>query len=236
VRYFLKISFLVLLSACTPQPEHHPATAFYFWRSAYILNEAEHRALSSNNCHTNFIKYFDIVREGNTTKPVAILKLAPSGMRVVPVIFIENKVFANMTFEDADALFVNTCHLIDTINRTHNIRFHQIQIDCDWTESTKDLYFYFLKRFANAGVPLSATIRLHQIKYKERTGIPPVHKGVLMYYNMGTIAAESANSIYDEGIAKKYTSYLKDYPLTLDLPCQYSPGEFKFAINRWWDF
>jgi hypothetical protein len=126
-------------------------------------------------------------------------------------------VFAGMTTEQVNDLFLKTLHLIDTISRTHHLSLKEVQVDCDWTESTKETYFNFLRHFVATGVPVSATIRLHQVKYKERTGIPPVKKGVLMYYNMGAIAAETTNSIYNQEIAKKYTSYLKDYPLVLDL-------------------
>ena len=37
-----------------------------------------------------------------------------------------------------------------------------------------------------------------------------------MYYNMGTIAADSLNSVYDREVAKKYLKSLKKYPLHLD--------------------
>lgn len=37
-----------------------------------------------------------------------------------------------------------------------------------------------------------------------------------MYYNMGTIATDSLNSIYNKKIAEKYLESLKKYPLHLD--------------------
>ena len=58
---------------------------------------------------------------------------------------------------------------------------------------------------------------MHQVKYKQRTGIPPVDQGVLMYYNMGEINAGTANSIYEKDIASRYNTYIKSYPLALDI-------------------
>ena len=98
----------------------------------------------------------------------------------------------------------------------------EIQIDCDWTDSTRNRFFRFtrtLGKLAHAEHSLiSATIRLHQIKYFERTGIPPVDRGVLMFYNMGKLAAASErSSIFNTEDAEKYTSRLSQYPLPMDL-------------------
>ena len=68
-----------------------------------------------------------------------------------------------------------------------------------------------------SGKKLSATVRLHQIKYFEKTKIPNVDKGVLMYYNMGKIASDTINSIYDRNIANKYIGSLKNYPLSINI-------------------
>ncbi|MGG2305049.1 hypothetical protein ACE4Z6_26875, partial [Salmonella enterica] len=93
------------------------------------------------------------------------------------------------------------------------------QIDCDWTLGTKEKYFSLLKRIKERmALPLSCTIRLHQVKYQAKTGVPPVDRGMLMYYNMGHVeGATETNSIYDPANADKYVSYVKDYPLPLDV-------------------
>jgi hypothetical protein len=96
----------------------------------------------------------------------------------------------------------------------------EIQLDCDWTESTKTAYFAFLSalKAKHAGVSLSATIRLHQIKYRERTGVPPIDRGMLMFYNMGKFSADpDARSIFDPDAAARYVGRLHDYPLALDV-------------------
>ena len=94
-------------------------------------------------------------------------------------------------------------------------------MDCDWTDGTREKYFDLLRNIksglSNEKV-LSATIRLHQVKYKEMTGLPPVDRGMLMYYNMGKITPEAShNSVFNASDAAKYIDHLSDYPLPLDV-------------------
>ncbi len=64
---------------------------------------------------------------------------------------------------------------------------------------------------------LSATIRLHQYRYPEQAGVPPVSEGTLMYYNMGDVEdVEETNSILNNKKAKAYLS-APEYPLPLDV-------------------
>ena len=68
------------------------------------------------------------------------------------------------------------------------------------------------------GIKVSATIRLHQIKYFEQTGVPPVNRGMLMFYNMGDLdKIETENSILDIEIGKSYFQNFDKYPLPLDV-------------------
>ncbi|MCC6369372.1 MAG: hypothetical protein IT236_00060, partial [Bacteroidia bacterium] len=100
--------------------------------------------------------------------------------------------------------------------------YNEVQLDCDWTEKTKDNYFLFLteirKQIENKKVLLSATIRLHQVKYKEVTGVPPVNRGMLMFYNMGDVGnPNEKNSIFNKEKANLYVNYLNAYLLPLDV-------------------
>ncbi len=100
-----------------------------------------------------------------------------------------------------------------------NYKFDEIQIDCDWSLSTRSNYFNLLEDLKEKlNKKISATIRLHQIKYYTKTGIPPVDYGVLMYYNMSKIGDfNTKNSILDNEIAKKYHYNFDVYPLKLKL-------------------
>jgi hypothetical protein len=98
----------------------------------------------------------------------------------------------------------------------------EVQIDCDWTTSTKDAYFDLLRSLKQhpflKDKTLSATIRLHQVKYSHQTGIPPVDKGLLMCYNMGNIRdPKTKNSIIEVAELSKYIKPLRSYPVMLDI-------------------
>jgi len=64
---------------------------------------------------------------------------------------------------------------------------------------------------------VTATIRLHQIKFKDKTGIPPVDQGVLMAYNIGELKNNKQNSILEANIVKQYINKNTEYPLKLKL-------------------
>jgi hypothetical protein len=91
----------------------------------------------------------------------------------------------------------------------------EIQIDCDWTAGTKDDYFTFLKELERiSGKEITCTLRLHQVKDKSQTGIPPVEKVYLMCYSTSSPLENSdKNSILDLNILKSYLSKIDEYPI-----------------------
>jgi hypothetical protein len=63
---------------------------------------------------------------------------------------------------------------------------------------------------------LSCTVRLYQYKYPDLSGVPPVDKALLMYYNMGELTSyQEKNSILNNEIGLQYLGF-GDYPLPLD--------------------
>ena len=131
--------------------------------------------------------------------------------------------------------------LVSGISTTSQIQTRTIQFDCDWTEETKDNYFGFLRQYRLlSGNVISAAIRLHQLKYSDSTGIPPVDYGVLLYYNTGNDDEGEDRSIYERSMTHRYTPSLRSYPLTLDialpifspLPPAKQPGETKDANDN----
>ncbi|WP_281322310.1 hypothetical protein [Flavobacterium aestivum] len=99
------------------------------------------------------------------------------------------------------------------------INCKEILIDCDWSEKSKKNYFYLLQRLKTSfpQYSLSATVRLWQYKYREKAGIPPVDKGLLMCYNLTSPTDHTTeNSI---GTSKEVEDYITKggYALPLDL-------------------
>lgn len=201
--------------------QERPMISFYYWKTIFKLSPLEKSTLKKNQVKKLYIRYFDIdwnLKSENAFPQSPIrFEQNPSDFSIVPVVYIKNKVFLNQDIEVLD-LAQKTNDLIQQINNKNQISCQEIQIDCDWTLASRDNYLKFINDFKNiSGKKLSATIRLHQIKYYTKTKIPNVDTGVLMYYNMGKIAPDSLNSIYDKKIANRYLASLKKYPLSINI-------------------
>lgn len=217
---FFLLSILIL-SSCREREK--PALSFYYWKTQFQLNPAEKKVLEDHQIQKLYLRYFDIDIQTATLQtypkaPITFKDSVPAGVEIIPVIYIKNKVLENSSLTELDSLAQQMLSMIQQINRKIGKNANEIQLDCDWTLSTAEKYFHFIetvkKLFPHT---LSATIRLHQIKYPEITGIPPIDKGVLMYYNIGEISAGNQNSIYEKEIAEKYVKHLKKYTLPLDI-------------------
>jgi hypothetical protein len=203
------------------QKQEQPTISFYYWKTIFRLSPKEKSTLNTNQVKRLYIRYFDIDLSPETQKayPKSPIRFeeTTSNFEIIPVVYIKNKVMLNPKLNVLD-LAKKTNSFIQQINAKNNISVQEIQIDCDWTLNSKDNYLRFIESFKKvSNKKLSATIRLHQIKYFKKTKIPNVDRGVLMYYNMGKIAPDSLNSIYDRNIANRYLSSLKNYPLPINI-------------------
>ncbi|HYV93413.1 MAG TPA: hypothetical protein VE978_16695 [Chitinophagales bacterium] len=174
-----------------------------------------------------YVKFFDVVwnASANQATPIAMIRfndLLPRQIEMVPAVYITDESLKKTAVENIPSLAENISELISKLSDHSGISFSEFQTDCDWTATTKSKYFQLIeslkKKFSEKKILFSATIRLHQIKYAEQTGIPPVDRGMLMFYNMGDLIDPSTvNSIFDSSVAAKYVSRIKDYPLPLDV-------------------
>jgi hypothetical protein len=179
--------------------------SYYHWKQNYKINEKK---------EPKYIKVLDIAYE-NKTKIHRTKFTEKPKHQIVPVIYIDNPVFKH----ENGKKFAQKIFVLLKKQANNNFTYNEIQIDCDWTDSTKNPYFSFLKEFKIlSNKKLSTTIRLHQVKYHKRTGVPPVDKGVLMYYNMSNFKdLDTKNYILDLELGKKYHYNFNTYPLELDL-------------------
>ena len=213
--------FFFICSLVSCQKKEKPIIAFYYWKTIFKLSEVEKTTLSQNKIKKIYLRYFDVALDANNNEPfpVGIIHFddTTAGFTIVPVIYIKNEVMLNKAVDVKD-LVAKITKLIKQINQKKHISIREIQIDCDWALTSKDKYLQFIDLFKKANTTLlSATIRLHQVKYFDKTKIPNVDKGVLMYYNMGKIAPDSLSSIYEKKIADKYLESLELYPLSLNV-------------------
>lgn len=217
----LSLAALVLFKINTK--EIH--TGFYFWKSEFELSEHQKKLLNETESRKLYFHFFDVDVEAGKQEatPKAIIRFTdslPSGIEVIPVIYIAQKVFNKLDDANLRLLAHRIVNMSKQISQANNLSWKEFQIDCDWTTGNQDSYFGFLNYLKNElpeGTLLSCTIRLHQVKYPEKTGVPPVDRGVLMFYNMGEIKTfDTTNSIYNYEVSEKYLDRLKAYPLELD--------------------
>ena len=215
---------LVLLGACSYE-DTPPEQALYCWKTQVQFSAEEADFVKNNRIERLYIRYCDVGLRDNAPVPIApvdIDTLSVQGKTVIPVVYLKNEIF-NSELTEGNSTYIGTLahklgDYIEQINRYYRLRVSEVQFDCDWSLSTKQAYFSMLEAFKKEfPYQLSATIRLHQVKYREETGVPPVDYGVLMYYNMGRITATGANSIYDRSTALRYLGKLRAYPLPLDI-------------------
>ncbi len=226
----------VLLFGCT-SPQREVVTAFYFWQTKVEPSALEQAWCDSLSVQKLYVRLFDVVWEGNATRPVAVHPTpadAPKhdGREWVPVVFITNESLVKTPESEIGTLANRMAEKMLTLTAGWEVR--EWQLDCDWTVSTRSKYFSLIRLLKqHLGGKWSATIRLHQVKYREETGVPPVDRGVLMYYNMGDLSEVStSNSILDLEVAARYHSRLPEYPLALDLALPLFSWGVVFRGNR----
>ncbi|MCP9761904.1 hypothetical protein [Lacihabitans soyangensis] len=214
--YFL---FLVLfLGGC--KSENRPkdlGRAVYFWKTNFELSKKEKAFLEENKIEKIYLRFFDVDMLQNEAIPKGIVSIRTKvNQEIVPTVFITNRVFERLKFEQIEDLSANVLGQINKISNAHK----EIQFDCDWTLSTKSKYFFFLEKINEKSpkdMKYSATIRLHQIKFYKKTGIPPVDEGVLMLYNTGDWRKLTLeNSLFDAQTTMNYLDNLSEYPLNLN--------------------
>lgn len=216
---------VIFLLSCTPAPKVSPA--FYHWQTDLAPTAYEADFYQKTKAQKLYAKFFDIDLQGGRPVPQAIINTADyrplPDTEIIPVVFITNRTFKNSDAAQIEDLATKTLTKIQSLFAAiPKQKLTEIQFDCDWSQSTKNAYFTFLrsieKQLPHPEMYLTATVRLHQIKYAESTGVPPVRRGTLMYYNTGNLRdPETENSILDNRTAALYLDNLSDYPKPLDL-------------------
>lgn len=216
---FLPLLVLSILLLSCSQSEH-PPVSFYYWKQQFNLSKEQNTKLQACGTKRLYVKFFDVVLDANrVATPISKIEFKQgSPMEIVPCVFVQNEVF-NAT-KNTSKLAENIAKLVLSISKKQHLKIKEMQLDCDWSARTKTTYFTFLKDLQSqlGDIQLACTIRLHQIKYQESTGIPPVKKGLLMCYNMDDIdKITTPNSIVSSKVFEQYINENSRYPLQLDL-------------------
>jgi hypothetical protein len=227
IAFFAVITILVSVQAYKYFSKQQITIGFYHWKKDLNLVDKEEEAMSSSKNTPLYLRCFDVDWDEERAfiiprSSLKITKPLSENTPVTPVVFLSNHIFEAVPDSQMTAIVeIIWLRLAQNISQIEDsgAQISGIQFDCDWTLSTKDKYFKFLEVMSNyASFDLSATIRLHQVKYAEKTGVPPVKRGMLMFYNMGDLDnPNTKNSILDLETAKLYVEHCKNYTLPLDI-------------------
>ncbi len=214
------VPLLCCLWACDQRREL--PNAIYHWKTDAVLSEKEDSLLSRAGIERIYLRYFDVdfvqVADKMEAAPVAVIREVGQTLKsldIVPVVFVTPRVLKDRAAVPAIADKISD--LIKQISQHHFAHVpEQIQLDCDWTESTRAAFFDLVEHLKR-DYEVSVTLRLHQLKYAESSGVPPVDRASLMLYNVGALSDFSENSILTADVVSQYISSGQTYPLSLDL-------------------
>ena len=233
MRIDLKCFFLILgsclltLSSC-----HHPRqinTSFYYWKTVYRQNSTETGYLRHFKVRKLYVRIMDVGLDSGESVPVPVSPVTfsnklPDSVEIVPVVFLENAMLKSLSEGQLQKLSENIARFVNSkVKQSGKSKFNELQMDCDWTASTRKSYFYLLRQLTyepeTKGKTISATLRLHQLKNRAAIGIPPVNRVMLMCYNMGNLRKYgNQNSIMELSELKKYLGDdLNAYPMAMDV-------------------
>jgi len=224
---------LVLLCLASVLPScHHPKTvntSFYYWKTVYKNNQTEQAYLHHFKVHKLYVRIMDVNMDDDGATPVPVSPITfkdklPDSIQVVPVVFIVNDVLKPMNKNRLDDLAGKVVNFVTAkVQQAGKTSFNELQIDCDWTATTRNAYFYLLNKIKQnptlKNKTISATLRLHQLKSQQKMGLPPVNRVMLMCYNMGNLRKYgNQNSILDLPEMKKYLGdNIGAYPMPVDV-------------------
>lgn len=226
-----KISILVIsiffLFGCKQKSIIHPT--FYFWRTNYKNNKVETDYLHKFKSKSLYVRIMDVdfnpdFQQDVPISPIKFSDPLPKTIGIIPVVFLVNHIFNDIDSSRIKSLASRIAVFVDAkVKQAGKTDYSELQIDCDWTKTTRDQYFNFLDQLKAQPLlknkTISVTLRLHQVKNKSTSGIPPVKKAMLMCYNMGNLRKYGEqNSILDQREMDIYLKdYLSNYPLKLDV-------------------
>lgn len=214
------LSLFIFLTACAKKSPP-PKVGFYYWKTQFSLNHAELAAIDSLKAQSLYIRIFDVDWDFNTHQAIpkgsqSNQPVFPQGIQPTPTIYITNRTFSHTN--NVDSLAQKILDYTTEILKRWPIKPQKLQLDVDWTATTKDKYFRLINYIKSNGPfdKVSATIRLHQYKYAKKTGVPPADEGILMCYNTGKIKDWATdNSIATPEDIAPYLKKTAPYPIAL---------------------
>jgi len=205
--------------------EYQVSLCYYHWKSEFDPDSSDwknHAQLGSSNLALHL---FDLDWAASQSAPELKSRLRfkqslPDAIAITPVVYITQRFLKNCPVSQRAEIATGLVEAMEKVSGMQRSRWKAVQWDCDWTESTRDAYFDLLKHLKTEipNIQHSVTLRLHQLKYLVRSGIPPADRAVLMLYNVGEFRTYDAeNSLYSRKAIAPYLRSIQRYPLPLDL-------------------
>lgn len=211
------LSMGLTLSCSKPKPMPTTMRSVYYWSTTLNMDSVKTAFMRNYDISRMYIRYFDVVADqSGRAVPNATLKFAtdvPQGIDIVPTVFVMPECLRQDRSRLASLIVKRVVQMNET-NDVYNVK--EIQIDCDWTQSTRQLYAEFMQAMMrechSRHLKLSSTIRLHQLAQTP----PLADRGVLMMYNTGDATDIRCHKpILDMHDAAPYLPRLNDYKLKL---------------------
>jgi len=160
---FIALFFCLVLLSCKHKANEYPI-GFYYWKTHVKLSSNEQVILDSLQSGPLAVRYFDLDIDAETglVRPVAPVSFdSLHGLTMTePVIFIKNRVFNQRNDSSILKWATQASEMIQQINLSNGLLPSKvIQLDCDWTTSTRDAFFFFIEKMkeANPGIEIIST-------------------------------------------------------------------------------
>ena len=228
--HYLWLAAILLLTSCNVGTRTPVQRGIYHWKTSSNPTNWEKQWMKDHEVGRLYIKLFDVDAGQKHSfpdwkmVPVATTQFKqklPDDVEIVPVVYITTDAIHALV--DVDDYYSSTstyANLIvkridDMMKENWNGTLREVQLDCDWTASTRDAYYKLckeVKKCMDKDWLLSSTIRLHQLQQAP----PPVDYGVLMVYNTGDATKiDVEKPILDINDVTPYLKHLKSYDLKM---------------------
>lgn len=200
-------------------PPSRRVRAMYHWKNRLQTTQREDEFLDKHMVERLYVRFFDVTVADNLdgmglqAVPSATAALSrPKTCQVeeiIPTVYITVEA---MKLKDGEGLAKLIWKRVKNMCEYYELgQVEEIQLDCDWTPSTREAYFKVCREMSEL-CRVSSTIRLHQL----REEAPQVSYGVLMLYNTNNLKDPKVrNSILSVEDVKPYLKRAS-YPLPLD--------------------
>ncbi len=228
----LPLLIILLNSSCIiGENQKKIIPSFYYWKTTLDISEKNIDYLKEIGIKKLYIRFFDITWDKQKQIPIPCDKLIvkrgkelPFGL--IPVVFITQDVLYKIRTQDINNLSKNIINEIIIYLDRFEIKdgnIDEIQIDTDWTKTTREKYFLLIKNINNyckikyPNIKISVTLRLHQIHNYE-SNIPPVKSVTLMVYQTSNpYTFKNKNSILNRETAQYYLRDIGKYPIKINI-------------------